>query len=512
MNVKLFFSFVFFLFFSSAFSQQFQATYGGAVSDDAQQLCLTTDGGYVMAGSTSSFGAGASDVFLFKTNSMGGLLWTKTFGGTNVDQASSLMQTTDGGFIIAGSTNSFGAGNYDFYLIKTDSAGNLQWSKTYGGAMDDKAKNIKQLNDGSFVIVGSSYSFGISDEDVYLVKTNSNGLLIWSFLYSEAGGRYDLGNDIIVTADSGLVITGHTYPLSSGTSAFLFFRLDSSGMVLWNKVYGNPSSSGSGTAAKELNNGDFIVTGTFDNVPYLSLIKTNSSGAVLWSNFYGSPGVALNLECSADNGYLIAGRTQSPPTLPNYAVLLKIDSTGNQQWRRRYDGMGPGYASSILNATDGGYCVSGVSDSNAFFIKTDSMGNSGCLESTITATKYAGPVELVPIPLSTSAVATVENTVSTISGSGGIENILCYTGISNAPAEILPFSIYPNPSEGAFYFANFEKESDIEIYDALGRLIHRSVFNENKKLIDLTGKKSGVCFYRVINSNREVVSGKIILE
>jgi predicted secreted protein len=123
-------------------------TYGGTNANVAYALVQTSDGGYALAGYTNSFGAGGYDFWLVKTDSNGNMQWNKTYGGTGDDEAAALVQTTDGGYALAGYTNSFGAGGYDFWLVKTDSNGNMQWNKTYGGSGNDYASDLVRTSDG----------------------------------------------------------------------------------------------------------------------------------------------------------------------------------------------------------------------------------------------------------------------------------------------------------------------------------------------------------------------------
>jgi hypothetical protein len=154
----------------------FAKTYGGTNDDKAYSVKQTSDGGYIVAGSTASFGAGSSDIFLIKTYANGNIQWAKTYRGASADGALSVQQTSDGGYIVANYTLSFGAGwDDDIFLIKTDANGNIQWAKTYGGTVWDIPFSVQQTSDGGYIVAGGTYSFGASGSDIFLIKTDANG-------------------------------------------------------------------------------------------------------------------------------------------------------------------------------------------------------------------------------------------------------------------------------------------------------------------------------------------------
>ena len=161
--------------------QGWEKIYGGTSDEWGFSIQQTNDGGYIITGYTNSFGNGTEDLYLIKTDNNGDSLWSKTFGATNGEEGSSVQQTNDGGYIITGSTQSFGNGGYDVWLIKTDGNGDSLWTKTYGGIDDDHGSSVQQTNDGGYIITGYTSSFGNGDIDIYIIKTDGNGNVTSTF-------------------------------------------------------------------------------------------------------------------------------------------------------------------------------------------------------------------------------------------------------------------------------------------------------------------------------------------
>ncbi|MCK4732495.1 MAG: hypothetical protein KAT65_08555, partial [Methanophagales archaeon] len=193
-------------------------TFGGTNDDYAHSVQQTSDGGYIIAGSTSSYDAGYTDFWLVKTDSNGNRQWDKTFGKMGCDEAFFVQQTSDGGYIIAGSTSSYGAGSEDFWLVKTYPNGNEQWNKTFGGTDGDVAYCVQQTSDGGYIITGWTRSYGAGGSDFWLVKTDSNGNRQWDKTFG--GIDYDCAHSVQQTSDGGYIIAGSTSSYDAGYTDF----------------------------------------------------------------------------------------------------------------------------------------------------------------------------------------------------------------------------------------------------------------------------------------------------
>ena len=209
---------------------QWTKTYGGMNDDFGYSVQQTSDGGYIIAGQTDPLGTGINDVYLIKVDSTGATQWIKTYGGTNYDGwGYPVQQTSDDGYIIAGVTSSYGAGGVDVYLLKVENTGATEWSRTYGGTNDDCGYSVQQTSDGGYIIVGGTYSYGAGWSDVYLLKVDNTGTTQWSKTYG--GTNYDAGYSVQQTSDDGYIIAGVTYSYGAGGSDVYLLKVDNTGAI-----------------------------------------------------------------------------------------------------------------------------------------------------------------------------------------------------------------------------------------------------------------------------------------
>jgi len=319
---------VFLARYDRAGSRLWLRTYRGNGYSDGHCVREVSGGGFIVVGETKSRDAYDHDVYVVRTDGKGVPLWEKVFGGARCDYAWSVRQTGDGGFILAGGTESFGAGIYDVYLVKLDAAGNTIWEKTYGGTASDCGYAVLQLNDGGYLIAGNTESFGAGNLDVYLLKTDSDGNIAWQKTYGGEGSDY--GWSLVKAGDGGYLIAGEkeiTVNLGGVFAAYLI-KVGPEGNELWQNTYGDTRGS-SFYDAGQVTGGGYILTGKKESAGGgygLYVVKTNKNGDPVWEKTIEGAGsnsgyaVAQN----RDGAYVVAGKKGIEKSAGSEVLLLKL--------------------------------------------------------------------------------------------------------------------------------------------------------------------------------------------
>jgi hypothetical protein len=364
-------------------------------------------------------------------------MWTQTYGGGNFEKASSLVETPDGGYAILGYTWSDETEEGNFWLVKTDVSGNMQWNRTYGGGIDVSDMSIVPTSDGGFAIVGSILYIDNVSQCLLLLKTDALGNMEWNQTYGEAEDVYD--SSVVVTPDGGFALAGSTFVGYQGQD-FLLIRTDISGNMQWNRTYGI-SVLDKVNALVATSDGGFVIAGDTGTVwvlgdiipsdfllvktdasgneewiqtyPLLDhqtvasivetpdggfalaghtgyrgvggdfwLVKTDASGNMEWNQTYGGPGTdfAYSLVVTSDGGLAVVGSTERIDTQDTDLLLVKTDASGDMEWNRTYGGTEYDYACSLVATSDGGYAMAGstssfgAGDLDFWLVKTDEYG------------------------------------------------------------------------------------------------------------------------------------------
>jgi len=340
-------------------SEQWNRTFGGTFSDvRVKSVLQTSDGGYLIAGSTSACRDNCTDdVWLIKVNLQGQEQWNLTLGGTGDEEVAFVRQTTDGGYVLIGNTNSYSAGSLDIWFVKVDSNGNMQLNNTFGGIGREKTYSVSQVA-GGYIIAGYTESYGAGDYDFWLVKTDKKGKEQWNNTFGR--NRNDWIESIQQTRDGGYILAGVTLSFWSGVnhSEFLMVKTDSNGNEQWYRTFGGVGAEFDPSVGLSPDGGYILGGGTFsfDDADYW-LIKTDADGNIQWDRTF--KGRLDSFLQTPDGGYIIKGDLYNPS-------IIKIDSDGTEQWDIR---MKCNELNFVLLTSDGGYILAGIDNSKLLFVK-----------------------------------------------------------------------------------------------------------------------------------------------
>jgi hypothetical protein len=487
----------------------------------------TSDGGYIISGTTDNFGAGNTDLYLIKTNENGDTLWTRTFGGSGDDFGYCVKQINGGGYLMTGVSYDFGFGAGDVYLIRLDINGDTLWTKTYGGTQEDCGISILESSDDSgFVIAGYTWSFGAGAEDYYLIKIDGNGNILWTKSYG--GDQIDNLLSADRTSDGGYILIGDTYSFGTNSDRDVYLvKTNSIGDTLWTRIYSGIGNDDA-WSVKQTPDGGYIIAGgtnSFDASGFYDffLIKTDSLGDTLWAKTYGGANddYAESLEITSDGGYIIIGKTDSYGAGANDIYLIKTNVNGDILWTKTYGGLYDDVGNSVKQTDDGGYIITGSTESfgsgiyDIYLIKTDSSGNSGCNQSNTATVVGHAPfnIKRPPTIVSSGGVALSPHTIA---NRGSDETSICTTAGITEIKNNNYLLLSPNPftTTTTLTLQGTCHNPSLFIYNLLGQEVRSIPIGSNTQLtINRDHLASGMYFYKLIDENKEVIGiGKMIVE
>lgn len=493
---------------SQTSSLQWQKTMGGSGYEFIYSICQTSDGGYISAGYTEStngdlsFNHGTGDCWVIKYNSTGSVQWHKVYGGTSMDYGYSIEQTTDGGFIMAGYSESYDGditnqhGSGDCWVIKLTPTGSIEWQTTIGGTQFDSGQSVHQTADGGYIVSGYT---GSNDDDISLnhgggdcfsSKLDAFGSIEWTKCYG--GSDYDCAQSIISTSEGGYIFSGYSH-------------------------------SNNGDVSVNQGNGDWWV------------VKTNGLGDIQWEKSFGGTDYecAQSIIQSADGGFVITGYTESMDgdVIGNHGNgdlwTLKLNNSGSIEWQKCLGSSLSDYGYSVTEMSDGTFLAAGYSGANDGDVTTNLGNYDGWLvrlspSGSLTEQHSIGgsSVDIVYDIASTTDGGFVvagysESNDGQVSGNHGGGD--CWLFKSEAGTVTVPEQDDQNipfvsmQADGSICFHNLSGENSIQLYDITGRIIFTDTAAETTYKYFLGNESKGIYVYNITAKSKSAICGKVVL-
>lgn len=448
--------------------------YGGNGNDNASQMIETSTGDIVITGNTTSFGSGKEDAFLMKLNSTGDYEWGLVYGESDAEFGYAVAETPDGGFALFSTTRSFGFGNNDFMLVRTDDLGNVIWARVYGTGQDEIPRSGIATSDSGFVAVGRTTGFGAGSNDLWMIKILANGDVNWSYAYGSSNSEEAFS--VIETSDSGFAAAGWTNSFSGNPGRFYVLRTDDQGNIVW-------SSDGQ----------DF--------------------GPTVLSQ-------ARSIVQTSDGNFLIAGNG-SPANLQDGA-LFKLDNSGNLIWYHTLWNLKALETNSVVETADSqivvtGGITGGVNQAEVFLAKADPAGDPGCFFTVnasshtqmLTARNTGAQMDsilpsVLPAPFSEGGFSINQTSWCIISD---LEKEIKEKEEPNVVLEFQgPVVIFRNEDQ-----KELARTRILRVYDMKATMVAEEIAHPSETItLDASHLDSGLYFYR-ISSGSEVSQGKFII-
>lgn len=337
------------------------STYPGDWGESVEE---TSAGGYIVVGGSSRFGEPYGDVVLIRTDANGDTLWIRTYGGPGPDFGNSVQQTSDGGFVVAGWHRASYNTDYDVYLIRTGADGDTVWTRTFGGPADDFGNSVRQTSDGGFIVGASTDSYGSGGRDAYLIRVTADGDTLWTRVYGGTGNDYC--DAVRETSDGNIVALGSTGSFGPGTSAVFLLKADANGDTLWTRTYGGTGGD-RGRDIEETGDYGYIIIGETASVPPFGLyvVRTDGEGDTLWTRAYGADG-GYAVQQTLDGGFVGVGTTWFACGMEEVCsniCVVKTSREGDVEWLGEYGGADSDIAYDIHQTLDGGFIMTGLTQS-----------------------------------------------------------------------------------------------------------------------------------------------------
>ncbi|MBC7695366.1 MAG: T9SS type A sorting domain-containing protein [Burkholderiales bacterium] len=449
----------------------FQKTYPMSNDQEGQDVLPTSDGGYLIAGYTNTSILYDCDLLIIKTDAVGNKLWSKTYGGNKPDFPYHMLATNDGNYFLIGYSQSYGGGDMDILLQKIDPSGNQIWLKTYGGSGNDYARDVTATADGNYMIVGSSNSQSTTGQNANLIKIDPSGNVIWNKTYG--GSANDHGCIVKQCSDGGYIMLGQTYSYGIGNGDAWLVKMNSNGDTTWTKTFGgSQNDEGVSLAVNSDDSFTFLIrdSSTAGKDIDIRVVKTSSTGNVMWNKVYGGSqkDTPKMIQHTSDGGYVIAGISRSFGWINPDMYVLKLTNSGDTTWTRHFGGANHEHCYAVRELSDGSYIAVGKSAS------------------------YGPDIDPILLKINSNGLLSVGLTE--------------YASLSSA------IQLYPNPNKGELNLdlSNF-KATKITVLNTLGEMVYsKNIENEQKINIKLPDQKTGLYFIRTESETHSVTNKFII--
>lgn len=526
MNKLKIFLIIVLVFVSGLFFGQgvFQRTIGGTGVENSLSAARARKNNIIMTGFTDSYGAGNNDCYVVRINENGDTLFTCTYGGSAIDEANLIIETADKGFLLAAETYSFGAGQKDGMIIKTDSAGKLTWTKVFGGTGFDEATAVVQTKDGNYLVSGS-ISVPANSDDILLLKIDQLGDTLWTKILSGSG--WDYANDVVELNNGDLVFCGYTSSFSGTTdSDLLIFRTNKNGVVKWSKTYGNSGQEKGGHIhlnkdSTLIMTGWSMVKGTTDM--QAALLKTDLNGNILWSKTYAGSGseLLMNIVDLPSGDFIAMGTTDSYGAGNFDGFLFRADSNGDTLWSKTYGGKDLDMPFALFYTSDNGLMMTGGTSSfkdpngDIYIVKTDTNGVGSCNQSSCPLVVASSGFSTANVTFSLSSGVTYQS-VSPVPGNGGgsIDDA-CVTAIDDRGINNPFINLYPNPfsSSCTVELSNGFVIKEIYLYNTIGQKLNTNItINGNIGVVQRGNLLKGLYLLSVKDINGHISAQRVYVE
>ncbi len=455
--------------------QVVEGNYGKKFYDVAYSAAATSDGGYVITGLTMSGADTLGDIVVIKVGPHGDSQWSVVYGGPKLEGGNAIMQTADGGYLVSGHTEDYGAHDCDAFMMKLNAQGQSQWIKVYGGEKDDIAEQVIELPDGGFVMAAITESYGNTDSSdrrhVWLLKTKSNGDTVWTKCY--AGRSTEYTYSIAPVAQGGYLAAGWTTSRGNGEFDGWLLRLNENGDTLWTSLYKNGGDS-----------------------RYYRILPTY------------------------DGGFMLAGFTAESHAAKPQGLMVKLDANGREQWRKTYGSPGDGYIfNDVAQLPDGSYLFTGTN------LTLDTLGNVCVVKTTENGEKISDEI-YGGSNAHASAVAVQGNNSYLIAGVNARKDPygdLYYmeidnTVLNNVPLTEIPSArMYPNPVKDKACIilpaSHANQFVTLDVLNSEGRVMYSRSHISAKDLVIAKGTlPAGSYLFRVTGADGKVFKGKFVME